>query len=191
MTETIEMPTREVEVLNSRRLIVRYVVLTIAVFLPLMWAFITGNRWYPVHSFQMFYGASALGRGDGRIYYVFRGETAAGEIIDIPPITILNALDDRIWSMVDAVVANESLQVRSPHPENVRVIQSAGGIENVPRAAHLSNVLRTIGERYNAGLSKDSARHLVNVRLDAYRWAEQEYGNYAEYLETWRVELSR
>ncbi len=190
MTQTIETPNGEADCRQeSRRLRLRYLVLTLAIFGPLMWAFFNQAYWYPVHSFQMFYGASALGRGEGRVYYIFRGETASGASIDIPPITTMNALDDRIWTMVDAVVANDSLQLRSPHPENVRLIQSAGGIQNGPRAARLSNVLRVFGERYNASLSRDSPRRLVRVRLDAYRWPEQEFGNYAEYLESWRVEL--
>lgn len=190
MTQTTEKPNWEVDDHQRlRRLRLRYVILTLAVFLPLIWASFTHNYWYPVHSFRMFYGASALGRGDGRVYYVFRGETSSGESVDIPPITIINALDDRIWTMVDAVVANESFQLRSPHPENVRLIQSVGGIENVPRAALLPNVLRVFGERYNASLSGNSPQRLVRVRLDAYQWREKEYGNYAEYLESWRVEL--
>jgi len=161
----------------------------VAIFVPLVWAFITQTIWYPVHYYRMFYGTSALGKGHERVYYIFRGETASGEIIDIPPVTIFNALDGMVTYVVQAAVDNESLQLRFAHPNNVKLIQSAGSIENVPRAALLPDLLRVFGERYNAKLSGDSPRRLVRVRLDAYRWPEQEYGNYAQYLESWNVDL--
>ena len=174
---------------KSRRLILRHVVLTVAIFVPLGWAFITQTFWYPIHYYRMFYGTSALGKGNERVYYIFRGETASGEIIDIPPVTIFNALDAMVTYVVQASIDNESLHIRSAHPDNIKLIQSAGSIENVPRAVLLPDVLRVFGERYNAKLSGDSPQRLIRVRLDAYRWPEEEYGNYAQYLESWNVEL--
>lgn len=190
MTQLSEKPNGEIgNHRTSRRLILRHVVLTIAVFLPLMWAFITQNVWYPVHHYRMFYGTSTLGQGNSRVYYIFRGETASGDTIDIPPAPIFNALDGMIFHMVNAVVANDSLQIRYPHPDNARLIQSVGNIESVPPAALLPDVLRSFGERYNARFSEDSPRRLVKVRMDAYRWPKDEYGNYAEYIKSWSVEL--
>jgi hypothetical protein len=190
MTQVIEKPNGTVDDRRaSRRLILRHVVLTMAIFLPLVWAFITQTNWYPIHYYRMFYGASALGQGDGRVYYIFRGETASGDTIDIPPIRIFNALDGMITYVIGAAVANDSLQLKSPHPDNVRLIQSAGSIESVSRAALLPDVLRAFGERYNAKLSGDSPKRLVRVRLEAYRWHQENYGNYGEFVEAWSVEL--
>ena len=174
---------------NSRRLTVRHIVLTVAVFLPLVWAFITQTIWYPIHYYRMFYGTSSLGGGNERVYYIFRGETASGDIIDIPPVTIFNALDGMIIYVVQAAIDNDSLQLRFAHPDNIKLIQSAGSIEKVPRAAQLPDLLRVFGERHNAKLSGDSPQRLIRVRLDAYRWPKKEYGNYAEYIESWSVEL--
>lgn len=190
MTQLTEKPNGAVDdTRTSRRIMLRHVVLTAAVFLPLVWAFITKTSRYPIHYYSMFYGASALGKDNGHVYYIFRGETASGETIDIPPVTIFNALDGMISYVVDAAVTNDSLQLRYAHPNNERLIQSAGSIENVPRAALLPSVLRVFGERYNAKLPLDSPRRLVKVRLEAYRWPQKEYGNYAEYLESWNLEL--
>jgi hypothetical protein len=190
VTEPSEKPHGAVHVTRTaRRVFLRHVVLTVAIFLPLVWAFISNTARYPIHYYSMFYGASAIGKGNGHVYYIFRGETASGDTIDIPPVKILNALDGMVFHMINAAVANDSLHLRYAHPDNLRLIQSAGGIENVPRAALLPNVLRIFGERYNAKLAADSSGRLVRVRLDAYRWPQVEYGNYAEYLESWNVEL--
>lgn len=190
MTQVIENPNAAGDDRQtSRRLLLRHVVLTVAIFLPLVWAFITRTFWYPVHYYTMFYGASTLRNENGHVYYIFKGETASGDTIDIPPVKIFNALDGMIVYVVNAAVNNESFQLRYAHPNNIKLIQSAGSVESVPRAALLPNVLRIFGERYNARISGDSPQRLVRVRLEAYRWPEKEYGNYAEYLESWNVEL--
>jgi len=160
-----------------------------SVFFKLLYAFVTNTEWYPVSHYKMFHGASALNKSRGFHYFVFRGETAAGDVVDIAPITIINGMEDRIWTMVNDVVANESLQLRSPHPSNERLIATVGNVNNVPRAALLPDLLHAWGNRYNAKFSHDSPRRLVTVRLDEYRWPEREDGIYFEFVESWRVNL--
>jgi len=172
-----------------RRLLLRHSILTIAIFVPLVGAFATSTEWYPVPHYKMFYGASGLNTGHEYNYFVFRGETAAGETVDIPPITIMNGLEDRTALMVQATITNESLQLRWPHPENARLIAAAGSVDNLPPAALLPDLLRTWGHRYNARLAGDSPNRLVRVRLDEYKWPKKEYGNYFEFIKSWHVDL--
>jgi hypothetical protein len=101
----------------------------------------------------------------------------------------MNGLDDKVWSMVDAVVTNDSLQIRSPHPHNASLAASAGGVEKIPRAYFLPDLMRVLGQRYNAHLPANSPARLVRVRLDAFRWPEERYGDYVQFVETWKVEL--
>lgn len=173
---------------TSRRVLLRHTLLTLGIFLPLLVAFLTGKEWYPVPHYKMFYGASALNNTGGYNYFVFRGETAAGDVVDIAPIKIMNGLDDRIWTMVNSVVTNESLQSRWPHPSNERLL-TTGNSDTLPRAVLLPDLLRAWGKRYNANLSHNSPSRLVRVRLDKYRWPQREYGNYFEFVESWRVDL--
>ena len=159
---------------GSRQLLLRHSVLTLAIFVPLLCSFLIGAEWYPVSHYRMFYGASALTKGKGFNYFIFRGETASGETVDIAPITLMNGMDDRIWTMVNAVVANESFQLRSPHPLNEKLIMAVGGVDRLPRAALLPDLLRIWGNRYHAKLAGDSPHRLVRVRMDEYQWPERE-----------------
>lgn len=186
--ETVENDSL-VDSQTSRRVLLRYTLLTLGIFIPLLGAFLTGIEWYPISHYNMFYGASALNKTEGLNYFVFRGETAAGDSLDIAPIKIMNGLDDRIWTMVNSVVANESLQLRWPHPANERFLATVENRDNLPRGVLLPELLRAWGNRYNAKLPNDSPHRLVRVRLDKYRWSQKEYGNYSEFVESWRVEL--
>lgn len=170
----------------SRRILLRNTLLTLGIFIPLLGAFLTGIEWYPISNYKMFYGASALQKGDGLNYFIFRGETAAGNTIDIAPIKIMNGLDDRIWTMVNSVIANESFELKWPHPANEKLLATSNTLS---RGVLLPDLLRTWGNRYNAKLRYDSPHRLVRVRLDKYRWSHKEYGNYSEFVESWRVDL--
>jgi hypothetical protein len=174
---------------RSRQLLLRHSLLTLAVFIPLLGAFVAGEESYPVSYYSMFHGASALGKGNGFQYFVFRGETASGEIVEIAPITLMNGMDDRIWTMVRAVVANESLELHSAHPANTRLTSEAGGIHKLPRGALLPDLLRVWGDRYNARLAVNSPDRLIRAQMDEYKWPEREYGNYSEPIQSWRVDL--
>ena len=174
---------------TTRRTLLRNTILTLALFIPLLGAFLSGEEWYPISHYKMFYGASTLNNTDVFNYFIFRGETAAGNTIDIAPIKIMNGLDDRIWTMVNSVVANESLQLRWPYPANERLLATMGNRDTLPPGVLLPDLLRTWGNRYNARLAYDSPNRLIRVRMDEYRWSHKEYGNYSEFVESWRVDL--
>src|SRR5215216_2351089 len=106
---------------GERRLLVRYVLLTAALCVPLGWAFVAVRNLYPFASWTVMMAGGDLGRG--RTYYVLRGETAAGETVDLPLGSITNALRGRGWGLVAATVENDSLtQPRRPHPANAMLV---------------------------------------------------------------------
>jgi hypothetical protein len=171
----------------ERRLRFRYAALTLALFVPLLTAFIFVRNLYPfAASTEMMAGGDLQA---GRTYYVMRGETVGGETIDLPPVELTDALAGRAWSLVAATVENGSFTIPSPHPSNVALTVAAGGVANLPRAARLSDLLRAWGTIYNSRLPASSMRRLRAVRLDEYRWEGKGYGDYEHFDESWRAEL--
>jgi hypothetical protein len=170
-----------------RRARVRYAVLTLVLFVPLLWSFISVKNRYPFAASTMMMGGGDLQRGTN--YYILRGETAGGETIDLRPAKLTDALSGGHWSLVAATVENRSLQLTRPHPANAALIAEAGGADKLPPAARLSDLLRAWGEIYNARLPRDSAQRLRAVKLDAYRWDGKVYGDYERFVESWRAEL--
>jgi hypothetical protein len=172
----------------SRRLRVRYVLLTIALASTQLWAFAAMRNVYPVAAWTMM-----LMRGDelqrGRNYFVLRGETVSGETVEVRATELTDALYSRAWSLVEATARNGSFRLRHPHPENAALLAAAGGFEKLPRGARLPELLRAWGEIHNERLPKDSPRRLRAVRLDAYRWTGGRYADYDKHTESWRVEL--
>ena len=146
-----------------------------------------------VRNFYPFAASTVMMAGgdlqSGRTYYVMRGETLTGEIIDLPPVELTNALSGGTWSLVAATVENKSFTIRAPHPANVSLITSAGGIENLPAAGRLPDLLRSWGAIYNSQLSLSSAARLKAVRLDQYRWDGGSYTNFQRLVQSWRVEV--
>ena len=171
----------------DRRALVRYAVLTVALFIPLILAFVSIRNLYPFAASTMMLGLKDM--QSGQDYYVLRGETASGETIDLPPIKLTNALTDRSWSLVSAAVENKSFNIRSPHPENIRLAAAYGGIDKLPRAARLEDLLRAWGGIYNSRLPGSSNQRLKSVRLDAYRWEGGINGEYDRFVESWRAVL--
>lgn len=172
---------------NDRRLLIRYGALTFFLFLPLLVAFAFVRNLYPVAASTMMMAGGNL--ESGRTYYVLRGETSTGEIIDLPPMDITNALSGRTWSLVAATVKNRNFTNSKPHPANLALIASSGGLDKVPPAARLSELLRAWGDIHNSRLSPSSPQYLRAVRLEAFRWDGGNYGNYDRHVQTWRVEL--
>ena len=172
---------------GARRLKLRYALLTVALFAPLLYTFLAVRNVYPFAASTMMMAGGDLGRGT--IYYVLRGETAGGETIDLPPAELTDALSWRHWSLVGATVENREFNIYRPHPSNVALAAGAGGAEKLPRAARLPELLRAWGEIYNSRLPEASPRRLRAVRLDAYSWEGGSYGDYARPVETWRAEL--
>ena len=118
-----------------------------------------------------------------------RGETSSGEIIDLPPMELTNALSGRTWSLVAATVDNKNFTNAKPHPDNLALIASSGGADKVPPAARLNDLLRAWGTIHNSRLSPSSPRRLRAVRLEAFHWEGGSYSNYDRLVQTWRVEL--
>ncbi|MDT7780392.1 MAG: hypothetical protein QOC99_2904 [Acidobacteriota bacterium] len=172
---------------RARRMRVRYAVLTLALFVPLLCAFLSIRNLYPFAASTMMMAGGDL--RSGTEYFILRGETASGETIDLPPAELTDALTGRHWSLVGATVENKSFVIASPHPSNALLVAEAGGAGMLPRAARLKELLRAWGEIYNARRPETSARRLRAVRLDAYRWEGKTYGDYERFVESWRAEL--
>lgn len=171
---------------GDRRLRVRYAALTVALFAPLLWAFVSVRNLYPVAASTMMMAGGGLEASE---YFVLRGETLEGDTVDIPAIELSDALTGRIFGLVSATIENKSFTIRWPHPSNTALAASTGGVEQLPRAARIEELLRAWGEIYNSRLPRSSARRLKAVRLDAYLWDGRSYGDYARFVESWKAEL--
>jgi hypothetical protein len=172
---------------GTRRVKIRYALLTAALFAPLLYSFLAVRNVYPFAASTMMMAGGDLGRGAS--YYRLRGETAGGATIDLPPAELTDALSWRHWSLVGATVENKEFTVFKPHPSNEALAVAAGGVEKLPRAARLPELLRAWGGIYNSRLPDGSPRRLRAVRLDAYRWEGGAYGDYERFVESWRAGL--
>ncbi len=172
---------------EDRRTLLRYAALTAALFVPLLLAFASIRNLYPFAASTMMLGIRDT--QTGREYYLLRGETVSGETIDLPPIKLTNALTGRSWSLVSAAVENKSFNIASPHPANIVMTAAYGGVEKLPRAARLEDLLRAWGTIYNSRLPASSNQRLRSVRLDAYRWEGGINGEYDRFVESWRAVL--
>jgi hypothetical protein len=172
---------------RERRLIVKYAVLTAAIFLPLFWAFLFVRNLYPFTAWNVMMAGGDLERG--RSYCMLRGETISGETIDIRPIDLTNALYSRTWTMVNATIDNQSFKLKSNHPKNEEMLRQFGGVEHLPPGARLPDLLQAWGELYNAQQPESSPRRLKAIRLDMYRWEGGRYADYDKFIESWRKEL--
>jgi len=172
---------------GERRLIVKYAVLTLAIFLPLIWAFLSVRNLYPFTSWNVMMAGGDLERG--RSYCMLRGETISGETIDIPAINLTNALYSRTWTMVNATIDNQSFKLKSIHPQNEELIRQFGGVENLPPGVRLTDLLQAWGDLYNKQLPGGSPQRLKAIRLDMYRWESGRYSDYDKFIESWRKEL--
>ncbi len=171
----------------ARRVRLRYALLTAALFAPLVWSFLSLRNLYPFPAYTMMMSGGDLRKGTD--YFVLRGETVAGESVDLPPAELTDALSWRHWSLVGATVENKSFLISNPHPANAALAAEAGGAERLARAARLPELLRAWGDCYNSGLPAGSPRRLRAVRLDAYRWDGGRYDDYERFVESWRAEL--
>ncbi len=169
------------------RLHVKYAILTCAIFLPLFWAFVYVRNVYPIATWNVMLGGSLLERG--RSYWILRGETVGGETIDVRPMDLTNALYSRTWTMVNATFGNQSFKLTRLHPANAELLQQVGGIENLPSAARVPDLLRAWGELYNERLPASSPQRLKAIRLDMYRWEGGRYADYDTYIDSWRQDL--
>jgi hypothetical protein len=169
------------------RLHLKYAVLTTAIFLPLIWAFVEIRNLYPVATWNVMMAGGLLERG--RSYWILRGETVSGETIDIRPMSLTNAMYARTWTMVNATVDNQSFKLPNPHPANLQLMREAGGLEHLPPGARVPDLLRAWGDLYNERLPASSPQRLKAIRLDMYRWEGGSFANYDKFIETWRQDL--
>jgi hypothetical protein len=172
---------------DERRLIVKYAILTAAIFLPLLWAFLFVRNLYPFAAWNVMMAGGDLERG--RSYCILRGETVSGETIDIRPINLTNALYSRTWTMVNAAIDNRSFKLTSIHPQNEELIRRFGGVENLPPGVLVPDLLKAWGELYNKQQPDSSPQRLKAIRLDMYRWESGRYSDYDKFIESWRKEL--
>src|SRR6185436_11495643 len=150
-------------------------------------SFVFVRNLYPFAASTMMMESGDPGRGT--TYYILRGETLSGEIVDLPPVVMTNALSQGTWSLVAATVENRNFTNRKPHPANLALIAEAGGPEKIPPAARLNDLLRSWGTIHNSRLAPSSPQYLRAVTLQAFRWSGGCYNNYDQLVQTWRVEL--
>jgi hypothetical protein len=171
---------------DERRLIVKYAILTIAIFLPLIWAFLFVRNLYPIASWNVMMAGGDLERG--RSYCILRGKTVSGETIDIRPIELTNALYSRTWTMVNATIDNQSFKLESIYPPNEELVRRYG-VQNLPPGMRLPELLQVWGKLYNQRLPASSPQRLKTIRLDMYRWEGGRYSDYDKFIESWETEL--
>ncbi len=172
---------------GERRLLLKYAILTVAIFGPLLWAFLFVRNLYPFAAWNVMMAGGDLERG--HTYCILRGETVSGETIDIAPIDLTNAMYSRTWTMVNATIANQSFKLTSIHPQNAELIRQAGGVENLPAGARIPELLATWGNLYNQRLPDSSPQRLRAIRLDRYRWDGGSYSNFQNFVDSWRKDL--
>jgi hypothetical protein len=189
MTGDIRQPThtRDPRQDATLRVKVRYALLTVALFAPLLYCFFAVRNLYPFAASTMMMAGGDLDRGAG--YFRMSGETVGGETVDLPPVELTEALSWRHWSLVGATVENKLFTIYKPHPSNAALAAAAGGAEKLPRAARLHELLRAWGAIYNSRLPEGSPQRLRAVRLDVYKWEGGTYGDYESFVESWRAEL--
>jgi hypothetical protein len=191
MTDDLSKDRRETATLtgdaDERSLRTKYLVLTVALGLPLLLCFAFARNLYPFAASTMMKGGGDLQAG--WTYHVVRGETLTGEIIDLPAVELTNGLSNSAWALVLAVVDNKSFTISSPHPANIALIAEAGGADKLPPARRVDDLLKAWGSVYNSRLPANSSRRLRAVRLEEYRWPGGAYRDYDKFIRSWRVEL--
>jgi hypothetical protein len=171
----------------TKRLVIKYAILTAALFLPLFWAFLSVRNVYPIAAWNVMMAGGDLERG--RSYCILRGETISGETIDVAAIQLTNALYSRNWTMVNATIDNQAFKLKSLHPQNEAMLREYGSIENLPAGARIPDLLQAWGEIYNQREPESSPERLKAIRLDMYRWESGRYADYDKFVESWRKEL--
>src|SRR5215208_5457116 len=172
---------------RDRRLTIKYAILTAAIFLPLIWSFLTVRNLYPIAAWNVMMAGGDLERG--RSYCILRGETVSGETIDLAAIELTGALYSRNWTMVSATIDNQAFKLKSIHPQNEEMLRRYGGIENLPPGARIPDLLQAWGDIYNKREPESSPKRLKVIRLDMYRWESGRYADYDKFVESWRKEL--
>src|SRR4051794_38214077 len=93
-----------------RRLRIKYLILTLALFLPLLWAFVRVRNLYPFAVWNVMVRSSPV--QPPFTYYVLRGETKAGDLIDVEASSFGDPMRSRRWGLVAAIAENQSLKLQ-------------------------------------------------------------------------------
>src|SRR6476620_431940 len=120
---------------TERSWIIKYAILSMAIFLPLLWSFRYVRNLYPFTVWNVMMAGGDL--ASDRSYCVLRGETISVETIAIRAMGLTNAMAQRNWSMVNATISNQSFKLSSIHPDNALLLKQVGGIEQLPPGARL------------------------------------------------------
>jgi hypothetical protein len=83
--------------ISERYFRLRYALLTAAIFLPLLWAFARTTNVYPVAAWTVMMAGGNL--QSSHPYFLLRGETVAGQVVDIPAIELTDALSGRNFGL--------------------------------------------------------------------------------------------
>lgn len=172
---------------SKRYWTIKYLILTVALFLPLLWSFRYVRNLYPSTVWNMMMAGGEL--ETSRTYCILRGETISGKTIDIHAIELTNAMYGRTWSMVNATIANQSFKLTSLHADNASLLQEIGGVDKLPAGVRLPELLAAWGNLYNSKLTASSPNRLKAIRIEMYRWVGGSYSDYETFVQTWRKEL--
>src|ERR1700752_5311244 len=71
---------------GERRLVLKYSILTVALFVPLLWAFLSVRNLYPVAAWNVMMAGGDLERG--RSYCILRGDKVSGQTVAVAPILL-------------------------------------------------------------------------------------------------------
>ena len=174
--------------ISERNYLLRYALLTTFIFLPLLWAFARTTNVYPVAAWTVMMAGGNLQRSHP--YYVLRGETIGGEVVDIQAIELTDGLTGRNYGLAALTVSNGPFRLRSPHPTNAALLETTeGGVEKLPPALRLPELLQAWGKIYNSRLPATSTNRLRAIRLDAYEWPGHTYSDYEKLIQSWRKDL--
>lgn len=171
---------------DGRRWALRYALLTVLLFAPLVWAFASVRNLYPFAAWTVMLPGETR---RGHTYHLLRGETRAGETVDLSAFELTDALSGRHWSLFRATVDNAAFKIRRPHPSNVALMEEVGGVEQLPAGARLDELLRAYGDLYNSRLALDSPQRLSAVRLEEYNWGGAGFADYRTPVRSWRQQL--
>ena len=172
---------------TTRYWVIKYSILTFALFAPLLWSFRYVRNVYPFTVWNVMMAGGDL--QTGRNYFVLRGETVSGQTVEIRPIKLTNALYSRTWTMVSGTVFNQNFRLSSVQPDNEKLLEQVGGVDKLPLGARVPDLLTTWGTLYNNQLPSSSPARLKAIRLDMYRWSSGHYADYDTFIESWRKEL--
>jgi len=165
----------------------RNALLTAFVAAPLLAAFVKVTNFYPVPVWSLFSERRELAAG--HTYFVLLGKTADGSWREIPPVRIMGGLYGRHFMVASYTATNQPFRIDSPHPDNVRLAERAGGTDRLPAGARMPELLRAWGAVYNQRLASDSPERLTSLRMEMRRWPGGHYGDYETLDQTWEVEL--